>query len=267
MIMESEDDRVLNIRKQNTAFINAVAKQFSDLNYVKEISKNDAMFDGKIQPYYNTGLTALHAIKLALSAKQTYEINNILDFGCGHGRVMRMLRAAWPEANIFAYDIFDDAINFCVDHFNALPLKAPQNITDTKLENNKFDLVWLGSIFTHLDANDFVNLLEEIKSSLSDKGAAIFSIAGPFVVRLIREGFRGGVSDNTAISMLASYDSNGFGFGFYKGQEDRRWGWTIAKPTWVARAVEEAGLQMLLNMERGWGGRQDIVAVHRWDIK
>jgi SAM-dependent methyltransferase len=260
------EDRIMAIRQQNAPFISRVVSAYHQLEYDKVISKKDAMFDGNKNGYFATGLTALHAIEACLGAKviQDKEVTDILDFGCGYGRVCRMLRARWPKANITAYDILDDTIYFCKEQFECLPMKAPMEISRTSLPRKAFDLVWLGSIFTHTDADDFAFLLRELGATLRPNGTAVFSTAGPFVVRLIREGFYGEVTENTARSMLASYDANGFGFGFNKGQEGRRWGWTIVTPTWTVRAIALAGLQLLTYMERGWGGRQDIVGVHKW---
>ena len=44
-----------------------------------------------------SGLKVIHSV-LAMSRKEA--VYNILDFGCGHGRVARYVRAMFPKANL-----------------------------------------------------------------------------------------------------------------------------------------------------------------------
>ena len=46
----------------------------------------------------------------------------MLDFACGHGRVMRTLKAAFPDALLTACDIDRDGVDFCARTFGAAPV-------------------------------------------------------------------------------------------------------------------------------------------------
>ena len=68
---------------------------------------------------------------------------------CGHGRVLRTLRAAYPQAEIVACDIDTDGVDFCAKTFDAIPVYSKENPEEIDLRR-KFDLIWVGSLFTHI---------------------------------------------------------------------------------------------------------------------
>lgn len=246
-------------------FIEGVARKYADLRVDQTISPDDAMFSGDKDIYFRIGLTALHAIESALEAALIAQgdVRRILDFGCGHGRVLRVIRAAFPEAAITAGDILEPAAMFCARTFKATPLVTSDDFDSLSLADDPYDLIWLGSIFTHLNNDQFIALLRALKCGLTDRGILVFTTAGAFVSRLIRQGDSRGVGEAGAVAMLKAYDSSGFGYAPYVGWT-RPWGRTIAKPSWVTAAIEEVGLQLVLYTERGWGGRQDVIAAHQW---
>ena len=72
--------------------------------------------------YLFGGTLAVQLIRQCLTAVGTQEVRRVLDFGCGHGRVMRVLRAAFPDAELVACDIDQDAVSFCAETFGARPV-------------------------------------------------------------------------------------------------------------------------------------------------
>ena len=59
------------------------------------------------------------------------DVKRILDLPCGHGRVLRYLSAAFPEAEITACDIMREGVDFCASTFGAIPVYSqddPQQI-------------------------------------------------------------------------------------------------------------------------------------------
>ena len=96
---------------------------------VTTISPNDQMYEGVDEPYFEVGYSALNAIELTLLAagKEKNEVENILDLPCGHGRVLRTIKAAFPMAQLSACDIDADAVDFCSRTFNATPIYSSHN--------------------------------------------------------------------------------------------------------------------------------------------
>src|SRR5438128_5312892 len=59
-----------------------------------EISAKNGMFEGDREHYLAVGQSALRCIKLAMLAAARDQFRSILDFGCGFGRVLRVLRSS-----------------------------------------------------------------------------------------------------------------------------------------------------------------------------
>jgi hypothetical protein len=71
-----------------------------------------------------SGLQVIHSV-LAMSRKEA--VYNVLDFGCGHGRVARYVRAMFPKANLSFSDIDPSCTDFCATQFSG---KAVQSTAD-----------------------------------------------------------------------------------------------------------------------------------------
>ena len=95
----------------------------------RTISANDLMFDKAAAAYLYSGAVAMQLIRQCLTAVGTQEVRRVLDFGCGHGRVMRVLRAAFPDGELVACDIDKDAVSFCAENFGARPALASKEAT------------------------------------------------------------------------------------------------------------------------------------------
>src|SRR4051812_24162879 len=92
---------------------------------IRTIAPNDWMTD-KVKPenYFIAGRSALKAILVSLEAARVdpASVTRILDLPCGHGRVLRHLRAGFPAAEIAACDIDRDGVDFCARTFGATPI-------------------------------------------------------------------------------------------------------------------------------------------------
>jgi ubiquinone/menaquinone biosynthesis C-methylase UbiE len=58
-----------------------------------------------IENYLASGQWSFRGIRLAMAAAKVEALSNILDLPCGYGRVIRILRAAFPDARLTACDI------------------------------------------------------------------------------------------------------------------------------------------------------------------
>jgi SAM-dependent methyltransferase len=111
---------------------------------IETISPKDQMFDRAYpQAYFRYGPSAVRCIELAMLAVGKRDLAEILDLPCGHGRVLRTLKAAFPMARLTACDIDRDAVDFCADTFAATPVYSSDRVQDIDLRNN-FDLIWGG---------------------------------------------------------------------------------------------------------------------------
>ena len=123
---------------------------------IREISPRDQMhYAGRPfadEHYFHVGASSLRCIDVALRSAgiERIDIRRVLDMPCGHGRVMRYIRAEFPHAEITACDLDRDGVDFCAKAFGAHRLYSQEDIKSIALPGPGFDLIWVGSLFTHL---------------------------------------------------------------------------------------------------------------------
>ena len=110
--------------------------------------------------YYHTGAEA--ALQLQAQAP---DAQRILDFGGGYGRVGRFLTAAFPQAKRMVSDPKTSAVDFQIKHFGAL--------AD---DHQPVDLLFAGSVFTHLPEADFRSTLNTLLGRLIRGGTLILTL-------------------------------------------------------------------------------------------
>jgi CBS domain-containing protein/SAM-dependent methyltransferase len=124
------------------------------------ISPRETMYGGLRGPYLLAGTSALALVRMAMARAGMAEPEAILDFPCGHGRVMRFLHAAFPESTLIACDIDREGVDFCAQTFGALPVYSDADPEVVQI-GEQVDLIWVGSLFTHIHParwNDFLAL-------------------------------------------------------------------------------------------------------------
>lgn len=136
-----------------------------------QINRNDAMFRYPLQvhgamplkilkEYFHTGAEAADYIYgFAPKAKK------ILDFGCGYGRVSRFLKVRFPEADLLVSDPKKSAMDFQIENL--------KTIAD---DHSPVNLIFAGSVFTHLPKKLFQNSLHELMTRLVEGGVLILTL-------------------------------------------------------------------------------------------
>jgi len=98
-------------------------------NLNRLVSSNDEMvYPGQEDSYFEIGQQALDLIELAQSRCSRESLPRILDLPCGHGRVMRWLRAEFPESEIVACDLNRNGVDFCGDPFQAQGIYSERDL-------------------------------------------------------------------------------------------------------------------------------------------
>jgi SAM-dependent methyltransferase len=105
-----------------------------------------------VEGYLQRGKDALGAIERVLPADWTWEGKRILDFGCGAGRSIRHLRGLVRNGEIWGCDIDPACIAWCSEHLGpSISFVASGSDPPLPFEQEKFDLVYALSVFTHID--------------------------------------------------------------------------------------------------------------------
>jgi SAM-dependent methyltransferase/predicted O-methyltransferase YrrM len=221
------------------------------------ISPRDAMYTGDGAHYFSVGLSATRAIETSTNARTP---QRILDMPCGHGRVLRFLKARYPAAEIVACDLDGDGVAFCAERFGALPQRSSADLGALELPG-PFDLIWCGSLLTHLDAAGSAALLGLFARCLAPGGVAVVTTHGALVAERLRAGDTYQLDPAAARAALSAYQATGFGYADYPWSPG--YGVSVSSVEWIERAAAEAGLNIPRVTERGWDGHQDVIALVR----
>ena len=223
------------------------------------LAADDGMYDGNDRHYLSCGASALNVILSTLRLADAPGPAAILDFGAGAGRVTRWIRAAFPKAAIDACDLRASDMEFCARTFGARTWISGTDI-DSLEAPGTYDLIWVGSVITHLNGDKMVRLLDKLVSWTRPGGAIVMSFHGRYaLVRQDSGEFRYNIDDQTWESIKSEYARSGYGYADYSGQQG--YGISITKPSWMAATVENRELRLISLSERAWDDHHDILAV------
>jgi SAM-dependent methyltransferase len=243
---------------------------FEQLETVREIAPGDEMHrPGHEDQYFNAGRSALRCIATARTAAGIENEGwprKVLDLPCGHGRILRAMKAAFPSASFTASDINLDGVEFCARMFGARPVPSAFRGEEIGLED-EFDLIWCGSLLTHLSRDRWTGFLEFFARNLAPNGLLVFTVFGPEAARRLRTGENDYMlTPEKAETILADFERHGFGYTDYPGQQDS--GMSLASPDWVRTEISALpALELVSHTEQAWHtgehSHQDVVACQK----
>ncbi|PWT82344.1 MAG: hypothetical protein C5B44_02315 [Acidobacteria bacterium] len=222
-----------------------------------EIHHNDGMYEGDGRAYFSVGLSAIRCLDRALDAAHLSGIQRVLDMPCGHGRVLRFMVHRFPQAKFVACDLDRGAVDYCVKTFAAQGAYSQPDLDRLTLPNH-FDLIWCGSLITHLDAPRIVKLLFFFLRHLAPGGLLVFTTAGDQVLQWMTSGqFDYGIDERKIPLICADYRAGGYGYIDYPYIAD--YGISLTSPEWVRTKVHEIGSLREVSFEpHGWDNHQDV---------
>jgi SAM-dependent methyltransferase len=229
---------------------------------------NDPNYAEHPEHYLQAGRSAVRFIELAKEAADVRRpLRRILDLPSGYGRVMGSLQEAFPDAELTACDISKEAVDFCAEQFGATPVYSTEDPAEIPLEGT-FDLIWCGSLLTHLDGSRWQGFLDLFEQRLARRGLLVFTTCGRAVAAKLRAGEDLGVSPDQVEGMLAEFEEAGFAYRDYPSSmlDEMSWpsgsyGLTLSSPSWVcARLGERRGLRIVSLCEMAFNYNQDAIA-------
>ena len=245
-----------NLDRQDRAAFSGFAATLHEMVSLN-LHENDGMFHGNGRHYLTCGGSALNVIAAAVGLAGI-EPKKILDFGAGAGRVTRWLRAAYASAEISATDTRAEDLEFCAREFGARTWLSGTDV-DGLDAPSRYDLIWVGSVLTHLPANISERLVRKLLSWLRPDGLLIVSLHGRFVH------FRGPQFNYYGVAsgwedIERQYLAEGYGYADYPGQD--AYGISLSKPSWASSLAERLeGTRLVLMSERAWDNHHDILAL------
>ena len=241
-----------------------VPKADSLLGVFQDIAPGDEMYRENEAHYFDVGESAMRCIETALFAarRPKASVAKILDLPCGYGRVMRFLRKEFPDAQLTACDLHRDGIDFCARKFGARPVISQVEAEKVQLFK-EFDLIWCGSLLTHLAKEKCASFIQLFQRLLRPGGIVVFTTHGRCCeIELSTGKNRCGLNEQQIAKLLQDYSRIGFGYVDYLAQSG--YGISLALPSYVmANFVQHPEWRLLGYHEAGWDKRQDAIYLQR----
>jgi SAM-dependent methyltransferase len=214
---------------------------------------------GHGEHYLKVGKSAMRNIFLAMISVNKTDLHSILDFGCGYGRVLRILKYFYPNAQLSACDLERAAVDFCRRTFKAKAIYSHENPAHIPLED-QYDLIWVGSVFTHLHSSRWNGFLKLLSSHLQKNGILSFSVHGQNPYQTMSQGIKNyGLDPVKLPELLHDYKTTGFGYLDYPNIIG--FGVALSSPAWVCAQVNELdNIKLVSYSETAWDNHHDIVA-------
>ena len=220
------------------------------------VADGDTMFDGRDDHYLAVGLSALACIEGALEGRVPA---SILDLPCGWGRVTRMLRARFPLASITVCDIEPAAVSFSAAAFDARPLASEVDVGKLHLPG-QYDLIWVGSLMTHLSEAASLGLLARLAAGLAPGGSLVVSSHGPAIIPGLK-GWGYGLRPPAVAGLLEDYGARGYG---HRGYDDSTgYGIALTDQDWWHSAAAGTEMHVASYSTQAWDEHQDIVVLRQ----
>lgn len=232
-----------------------------------ETLPGDPMWDGG--NYLMLGRAGLDVIRLALLCAQKAQPASVLDFASGYGRVTRFLAAEYPTARLAACDIDRRSVDFCAERFGSEPIYGHENPAQVEF-GEPFDLVWVGSLLTHLPEPGWGAFFDFFERAVAPGGLLVFTFQGRAIAKRLRdEQFAGHyLGDRERNAALAeSVRETGFAFTEYGVRGDRphpsSYGVSLCEPWWVWKFLGDRPDWLVVSHMEGRWGAQDVVGALR----
>ena len=222
----------------------------------RTLAPGDGMYKGNDAAYLGVGANALRLIQHALEAGRSNvgQVQRVLDYACGFGRVLRWLQAGFPHAQIVAVDSDPKAVNAVKEIFD-----VDASVLDLSLRKEigrEFDLIWVGSLTTHLPEWETLRTIQYLKAHLTKGGVLVLTTHGDLVYQRLRLRERHYNIDEGRIGkIIREFDRLGYGHASY-GRAS--YGISVSKPSRIVTMIEACNLVCVYFKARGWAAHQDV---------
>jgi hypothetical protein len=224
---------------------------------ITTVADGDGMYSDNDLYYLKVGYSALQSIfqSLVAAGLTVDQIGSVCDYACGFGRVARWLRAAFPNARFNAADL-DPKATRAVSQILAVETTSLDIGLSRPLPGN-YDLIWIGSLLTHLAAAKIEALLRFLKNHITASGVIVATTHGDYVAQRLISGEKTyNLAPDGQAALLADYRDTGFGFSPYPRSVD--YGISVVRPQRMNKLLADCGFRVAYFNARGWASHQDV---------
>jgi SAM-dependent methyltransferase len=239
--------------------------RYATADIPQELAATDVMYAGSMAHYLAVGRSAIEIVARAMLVTGKTDFASVLDLPCGGGRVTRHLVKLLPDAELFVSDLDKTLEAFTVSRFGGITIDAGRDFDVAP--PREFDLIFVGSLVTHLDAPMFERALDWFKSALSPEGVLILTTAGRRAEFLQRTLIR--TLDPAKWSAAGrEFAASGFGYIETESHSGRTYGASLSMPSWVMRRIEtDPGVRVAGFHEALWDNHQDVVILQKHNMQ
>ena len=134
---------------------------------------------GDLASYFAAGERCVAMIKRMLGAQgiDIDDFGNILDFGCGCGRVIRRFSGV-RKAKLYGTDINPEQIEWCQRHIPFARFQVNHSYPPLRFEDDMFDFIYAFSVLTHLPESVQFLWMSELSRVLKPGGYLLITTHG-----------------------------------------------------------------------------------------
>jgi SAM-dependent methyltransferase len=229
------------------------------------ISPDETMWS---EHYFEIGWSAVDVILRGLCAARISQVQRVLDLPCGHGRVLRHLRAMFRDAHIDACDLDESGVEFCRDTLGVNGIVSVPDLTKAPIPGN-YDLIWVGSLFTHISRDLAKRWMDHLATLLSPTGIVVATVHGRWCEHAHKRAQY--ISADKWAKVVNAYRASGYGYASYSEaenhdfiQSEADYGVSLVRPSVTIGDIEAIpGVRLYAYMERAWADHQDAVVFRR----
>ncbi len=122
--------------------------------------------------------TVLHTLES--NGIRIADLDSVLDFGCGCGRVIRYLNCF---SSLYGTDYNRKAIEWCAANLQFAQYDTNGLVPPLRYQNGQFALVYAYSVLTHLPEDVQIRWMDEFRRIISPGGHLIISTHGAFYLK------------------------------------------------------------------------------------
>jgi hypothetical protein len=169
-----------------------------------------------------------------------------------------VLRARFPKASITVCDIDPAAVGYSAARFAA---HAIYSVSDFRLLdlNGTYDLIWVGSLITHLPEQQTRRFLDCIVRQMWRRSTLVMLSHGDLIARRIQSGTNYGLHLKAMTALLKEYRKSGYGYGDYPGRQG--YGISVISRQWFDTVLDGSPLRLNSFLAAAWDNHQDVLVL------
>ena len=204
-------------------------------------------------------------IALAAASDRLDDHEEVLDFGCGAGKVLGVLDRRYPDLAVHAVDLHEPSIEWVRRAYPGAAVQVNGYLPPLDLKTGGFDLIYAWSVFTHLPESVQPEWLRELRRVVTAGGTLLVS------VNLLRPD--GSFANEQLRDLFSRDDLISVGFSFaetfardpvlWHGSTER-YGHAAHTPAYIERVWTEQGFDVVSIVPdaiAGAGGQQDVAVL------